>query len=70
MRGGVGVGLGLGLGVGPDSPEEVGDEDILRLGVELEQQLDQLDVELLRVAWSGLGLGVRVRIGVRVRVRA
>ena len=53
-----------------DAPEEVGDEDILRLGVELEQELDQLDVELLRVAWSGFGSGVRVQIGVRVRVRA
>ena len=47
-----------------DSPEEVGDEDVLGLGVELEQQLDQLDVELLRVAWYEFGLGVRVRIGV------
>ena len=47
-----------------DAPEEVGDEDILRLGVELEQELDQLDVELLRVAWYEFGLGVRVRIGV------
>ena len=53
-----------------DSPEEVGDENVLRLGVELEQELDQLDVELLRVAWSGFGSGVRVRIGVRVGVRA
>ena len=51
------------------SPEEVGDEDILRLGVELEQELDQLDVELLRVAWSGFGSGVRVQIGVLGLVR-
>ena len=53
-----------------DSPEEVGDENVLRLGVELEQELDQLDVELLRVAWYEFGSRVRVQIGVRVRVRA
>ena len=53
-----------------DSPEQVGHEDILGLRVELEQKLDQLDVELLRVAWLGFGSGVRVRIGIRVRVRA